>query len=340
MIIINLILIITDSLIKITLFKMLLKLGSRGKRVEEIQRALGLTPDGIYGKYTEGAVKKYQKLNGLTPDGIVGPLTFNHIVEHINLDTDRFGYDDSSDFDDKLEYLGEYETSSGLCIDRAYLDTDQYVRDYGKVKPSLVFIHHTAGWDNPYNTIRSWNTDSRGRVATQYCIGGSNIKTGDSTYDGKVVQCFPDNYIGWHLGKIGDFSISKESVAIELNNFGYVNRVGDKFYNYVDREVPEHMVCDLGYKFRGHQYWHKYTDAQIESLRLLLLHIKDIYQVDIRSGIPSLLFSGENPKDVFEFNSSLYNGNIKSGTWTHCNVRKDKFDCFPQPELVDMLKTL
>ena len=28
------------------------------------------------------------------------------------------------------------------------------------------------------------------------------------------------------------------------------------------------------------------------------------------------------------------------GLWSHTNVRKDKFDCFPQPELVKMLKNL
>ena len=46
-----------------------------------------------------------------------------------------------------------------------------------------------------------------------------------------------------------------------------------------------------------------------------------------------------HPKDAFEFNADAYNAK-KHGLWTHTNVRKDKFDCFPQPELVDMLKNL
>lgn len=319
---------------------MLLKIGSTGNRVKEIQMALGLNPDGVYGQYTKMAVQRYQSANNLVVDGVVGPRTYSSIMQNRDIDTDRFGYDDSKDFDDKLEYLGEYKTSKGLIIDRAYLDTDQYVRDYGKINPTTVFIHHTAGWNNPYNTINSWNLDLRGRVATQYCIGGINIKSGDSEYNGRVVECFPNNYIGWHLGKIGDFSISKHSIGIELNNFGPVKKENGKYYNYVDREVPSEMVCDLGYSFRGYQYWHKYTEEQIESLKLLLLHVSEIYPtIDIRKGIPSLL-QVESPKDAFEFNSSLYNGNISSGLWSHTSVRKDKFDCFPQPELIEMLKTL
>jgi N-acetyl-anhydromuramyl-L-alanine amidase AmpD len=320
---------------------MLLKKGSKGNAVKEVQKALGLNPDGIFGPYTEAAVKRYQQANGLVVDGIVGPKTFEKLVGSNNdADTDRFGYDDSNDTDNKLEYLGSYKTEDGLEIDRAYLDSDEYVRDYGKIKPKSFFIHHTAGWNNPYNTINSWNRDKRGRVATQYCIGGISIKNGDDKYNGKVVECFPDNYIGWHLGKVGNFNMSKYSTAVEVNNFGYVTKKGDKYYNYVNVEVPEDMVVDLGYKFRGHQYWHKYTDAQIESLRLLIKHVAKIYPtIDVRAGLPELLRNGVEPKEAFEFNSDAYNGKV-NGLWTHTNTRKDKFDMFPQPELVEMLKSL
>lgn len=54
-----------------------LKLGSKGKDVERIQRALKVKVDGIFGKQTEAAVKAYQKRKGLVVDGIVGPKTWN-----------------------------------------------------------------------------------------------------------------------------------------------------------------------------------------------------------------------------------------------------------------------
>ena len=322
----------------------MLKKGDKGNAVRELQLLLGITADGDFGPYTEAVVIKFQKENKLTPDGIAGPVTMSVLSKGgLHADTDRTGFDDSNDTDDKLAYHGEYTTECGLVIDRAYLDSDEYVRDYGKLEPEIFFIHHTAGWNNPYNTINSWNRDKRGRVCTQYCIGGVSIrkgKYGDDKYDGQVVECFPDNYIGWHLGKVGDFDTSKYSSGVEINNFGYAERKGSKFYNYVNIEIPKDMVCDLGYEFRGHRYWHKYTDAQIESLRLLLIHVGETYpKIDILAGIPQLLKDGISPKDAFEFKHDVYYGKEK-GVWSHTTVRRDKFDCFPQPELVEMLKNL
>lgn len=43
--------------------------------VRQIQRALKLLPDGIYGVNTEEAVIAFQRENRLTPDGVVGPAT-------------------------------------------------------------------------------------------------------------------------------------------------------------------------------------------------------------------------------------------------------------------------
>ena len=305
---------------------MLLKRSSKGSHVKELQTALNLSADGIFGADTELAVRRFQSENGLTADGVVGTKTW----EAIGIDTDSEAAAEES----------QYTTKDGLTIDRQYLDKDEYVRDYGKIEPLGFFLHHTAGWDNPYNTVSQWNKDKRGRVATQYCIGGSNVKGNGSKHDGVVVECFPNNYLGWHLGKVGSFKISKLSGGVELNNFGYLKKKGDKYYTYVNTEVKPQFVCDLGYKFRGHQYWHAYTDKQIESLRLLILHLRDIYpKMDLVNGLPKLLKEGVHPKDAFEFNTDAYNAK-QFGLWTHTNVRKDKFDCFPQPELVEMLKQL
>ena len=293
---------------------MLLKKGSRGEEVKQLQTALGIGSDGVFGSGTETAVKKFQKDNGLAVDGLVGPGTW----EAIGIDTDSF----------EAATETEYTTKDGLVIDRQYLDKDEYVRDYGKIEPLGFFIHHTAGWDNPYATIRNWNNDKRGRVATQYCIGGSNVKGKEAKHDGVVVECFPNNYLGWHLGKVGKFAISKFSGGVELNNFGYLTKKGDKYYTYVNTEVKEEFVCDLGYEFRGKRYWHAYSDKQIESLRLLILHLRDIYpKMDLVNGLPKLLKEGVDPADAFEFNTDAYNAK-QFGLWTHTNVRKDKFDCF------------
>lgn len=51
------------------------KRGSRGEVVKQIQKALHLYPDGIFGIITEEAVKEFQAKNGLKADGVVGPAT-------------------------------------------------------------------------------------------------------------------------------------------------------------------------------------------------------------------------------------------------------------------------
>jgi len=48
---------------------------SRGSGVTALQRALGVSADGVYGPQTQKAVKAYQAGHGLTTDGIAGPQT-------------------------------------------------------------------------------------------------------------------------------------------------------------------------------------------------------------------------------------------------------------------------
>ena len=54
--------------------------GSRGEVVKQIQKALNLYPDGIFGILTEEAVKEFQRNHDLTPDGIVGPMTLAKLI--------------------------------------------------------------------------------------------------------------------------------------------------------------------------------------------------------------------------------------------------------------------
>jgi hypothetical protein len=51
------------------------KRGDRGEAVTQVQTALGIAADGVFGPQTERAVKRFQKRKGLTVDGVVGPET-------------------------------------------------------------------------------------------------------------------------------------------------------------------------------------------------------------------------------------------------------------------------
>src|SRR6478609_5487694 len=50
--------------------------GDRGRSVESLQHALHLAADGVFGRGTSRAVKRFQRRRGLHADGVVGPATW------------------------------------------------------------------------------------------------------------------------------------------------------------------------------------------------------------------------------------------------------------------------
>jgi peptidoglycan hydrolase-like protein with peptidoglycan-binding domain len=48
---------------------------SRGADVRQLQRAIGVSADGVFGQQTERALKRWQRSHGLVADGIAGPST-------------------------------------------------------------------------------------------------------------------------------------------------------------------------------------------------------------------------------------------------------------------------
>ena len=295
----------------------LLKRGDTGEDVKLLQKALGLKADGIFGPKLETAVKSFQGSHGLTIDGIVGPTTQIAI------------------FKDELEqHLDSQITVHPFTL--MYLDNDEYFS--GPNKPEYLFLHHTAGGDNPYATMVMWNTDSRGRIATEFIIGGASITGKENQHDGVIVKCMPDGGYGYHLGDNGSQHMHVNSVGIEVCNFGPLTKVGDNYKTYTGSIVKKDQVCDLGYDFRGSRYYHKYSDAQIEALRELILFIMDRDGIDIKKGLISWLNEGSD-KDAFEYKVDAYKGKVK-GMLTHTNTRRDKSDMSPQPNLITMLKSL
>ena len=58
-----------------------LMFGSQGELVAHVQKALGISADGIFGAQTDAAVRQYQAGAGLEVDGIVGPATWGSLFE-------------------------------------------------------------------------------------------------------------------------------------------------------------------------------------------------------------------------------------------------------------------
>jgi lysozyme len=56
--------------------------GMRGPDVAYVQRFLGITEDGDFGRDTLANVERYQRMRGLSVDGVVGPTTWRNILGH------------------------------------------------------------------------------------------------------------------------------------------------------------------------------------------------------------------------------------------------------------------
>lgn len=226
-------------------------------------------------------------------------------------------------------------------VDHLLSDGEYYHEIFEK---DTLYIHHTAGSSRPDFTIDGWEKDrtksgERLKVATAYVIGGIDRQTRDASYDGVIYRAFDDKFWAHHLGMktANNQLLNQKSVAIETCNYGPLTKTRDgKYINYVNSEVPADMVIDLGKPFRGFQFYHKYTDKQLVSLKTLMIDIANRHKkIDLKAGIHQFLI---NTNLTFEYNDAAAKGT--PGVWSHSNVRTDKFDMYPHPQLIELLKTV
>ena len=209
------------------------------------------------------------------------------------------------------------------AIKQVRLKDNQY---FAESSPKTqIYLHHTAGNGNAEGVSRYWNGNDS-RIATAFIIGEN----------GTIVQCFSSKHWAWHLGiDQEDFArngakysnLNKLSVGIEVCNWGYLKKKGDKYYNYAGGVVNPSYVTELAQPYKGYKYWYKYSDAQIESLRQLVEYLCETYDIpkDYRS-------------EIWAIDKEAFKGS--KGIFTHNSVRKDKSDMYPCPRVIEMLKNL
>lgn len=291
----------------------MVKLGDKGAEVTEVQKLLSmlgydLIIDGDFGGKTQRSLQAFQKKMGLEADGVAGPKT----IEALKAAQKRTAKEEKSAPTPK-DY-GKLE------IDKTYpLGATQYLRQ--TTKKDKIFIHFTAGGPSAKNVIGFWGSDEV-RVATAYVIDRDTAK---------VYECFSPDYWSFHLGVKGtNGALDKTSIGIEICNWGPITKKGDKFYTYVNREIPADQVYELATPFRGFKYFQKYTDEQLQQLELLLEFLITEYQIPVQSSFDM---------NWFEYNQELLDKKTP-GIWTHTNVRKDKSDSYPDQRLLDILNRL
>lgn len=315
----------------------ILKIGDQGPLVEFLQQYLEVRVDGDFGPKTKQAVVTFQRENGLVPDGIVGPITWDCLgasPEEFYADTDIMT---------SASWIISYPLPDGEFVEKA-------------TSKKYIFVHHTAGRENPYKCVDHWAKDQRGRVGTHYVIGGvkstqdlNTANNENSPHDGVILQAIDDKFYGFHLGPTKSSYMHSHSLSIELCSAGYLKKKGDKFYTWFNEEVHPSQVVELEHEFKGYKYYQKYSDKQIRSLKALLMLLADKHGIDLQTGLIKWLKPTFNIEDLsvrakkqgaaFDYDEQACQGKI-TGLLSHGNVRKDKSDLFPQPEVINMLKSL
>lgn len=291
----------------------MVKLGDKGAEVTEVQKLLSLLGydliiDGDFGAKTQRSLQAFQKKMGLEADGVAGPKT----IEALKAAQKRTAKEEKT-----VPVAKEY---GKLDIDKSVqLAATQYLKQ--STPKDKIFIHFTAGGPSAKNVINYWGSDEP-RVATAYVLDRDTAK---------VYECFHPDYWSFHLGIKGtNGALDKSSVGIEICNWGPLTKKGDKFYTYVNRELPADQVYELSAPFRGFKYFQKYTDEQLQQLELLLEFLIEEYQIPVQKSFDM---------SWFEFKQELIDKKTP-GIWTHTNVRKDKSDSYPDQRLLDMLNRL
>ena len=302
--------------------------------------------DGFYGQNTLLSVSNFQRSVSIKPDGVVGPMTWSNLLNYAEkqkmMNKVVEVKNNWIDIPNTVSYIGE----NGLRIYDCLLSENEYVKK--ETVKETIYLHHTAGGSRPDFSIGGWEKDfirdASGdpildesgnlqslRVATSYVIGRRSSTTDETIWDGKILKAFDDKFWAYHLGITSNSEeLNSKSIGIEICNYGPLNLGKDgQFYNWVNKPIRESEVVELSNSFRGYKYYEKYTDNQIESLRKLILYLENKWGLVIEKGIYN--------DEWFNYDKKWFtNGGLRS----HTQVRKDKFDIFPQKEMIQMLNSL
>ena len=212
---------------------------------------------------------------------------------------------------------------------------NQYINESTAKKQ--VYLHHTVSPNNAQSVANYWESTQE-RVAVSILVA----------QDGTICQLYSSDKWAYHLGLSTDIfkqynipyqSLDRISIGIEILSLGALSMAANgKWYpaiwDSVNKKVAPNTKCGViqnvqQYEegFRGYFGFERYTDEQIESVRQLLCYWNKTHNIPL-----------DYNADMWDISPRALSGT--AGIFTHVSVRKDKSDCHPQPELIEMLQNL
>jgi N-acetyl-anhydromuramyl-L-alanine amidase AmpD len=290
--------------------------------------------DGYFGQNTLVAVTNFQQKIGVHADGNVSTLTWNKLLKYGDIVVDL-----------KVEdlYKISFINQMGLTIYDNLISEDNYEKE--EIKKDTIILYNSAGCYRPDFTINGLEKDFKRnklgkpildfngnymslKIATSYVIGRSSSESNDNLWDGTVFRSFDDKYWAYHINS-NSKEYNSRSIGIKICNYGALVLAKDgKFYNYANNVVDNKDVIKLNKPYRGYEYYERYTDKQIENIRKLIIHLINKYNIQIDSRIYN--------ENWFNYDGSY----IKKGIRNHSQICDDKFNVFPQKEMIDMLNSI
>lgn len=180
-----------------------------------------------------------------------------------------------------------------------------------------IVLHHTVSGPGARGDYEYWIKQYK-TVAT-FCII-------DRTGDRNIL--FDPKYWAYHLKlKSNNTKISRASIGIELDSYGPCTKSGENFLNIYQRRMEPSSIITLDVPYKNCLYYERYSQEQIDSAIDL---IKDLCKM---FSIPK----GYN-EDMWNVSQRALEG--EPGIWTHTSYREDKSDCYPDPYLINKLKSL
>ena len=205
----------------------------------------------------------------------------------------------------KYKLTATTDIGNGVKIYSIRPDFNSYYYNVRTVKKSIC-LHFTVGY---IKSDTSSLSKADNHVSVSYVVDRS----------GRIYEMFPDTEWSYHLGSGavgGNGAMSKQSIGIEISNYGPLKLSGENLIDAYKNEYCKVSETEFYSKhsYRGYDYYASMTDVQIDAVATLVKYLGR------KHNIPMNFKSDDNP---FATDAEAL---AFKGVFYHTNVRKDKFD--------------